>query len=371
MDWDTTVGGARRRWPPPCGPGARDEDRRPRRRADRRLDRPGRPRGDGVEVVGFGRRPERLERAARAGRDRRRRRARSRRRSRAPTPASACAPVGALPDAGRGGAGRGRAGLRGHRRRARPSARSSRAIDDERFVGGHPIAGAETAGVEHARADLFEGAVWYLTPHEQLVGPALRAPPPPGARASAPARSPIDADTHDRLLAAVSHLPHVLANVLVAQAAARSTGGEALPRVGPSFRDATRVAGANTAIWTDIYLANREAIADEIDATVERLRSSSASALRAATRDAIAAWNDAARDDRRAPARGRPGRRARSRAAAHRPQPPGYRRPGGAGARQGGGEHRRHGARARARHALGRHDALDRRATTQAARARS
>ena len=62
-------------------------------------------------------------------------------------------------------------------------------------------------------------------------------------------------------MAAVSHLPHVLANVLVDQAAAAlADERERLPATGPSFRDATRVAGANSAIWTDIYLTNREAL---------------------------------------------------------------------------------------------------------------
>ncbi|MGI8749500.1 MAG: prephenate dehydrogenase/arogenate dehydrogenase family protein [Thermoleophilaceae bacterium] len=166
------------------------------------------------------------------------------------------------------------------------------AVADGRFVGGHPIAGAETAGVEHARADLFQGAVWYLTPtpassgllyerlHRLIVG--LGAGP-----------VAIEAAAHDRLLAAVSHLPHVLANVLVAQVAAE---GEP-PRIGPSFRDATRVAGANSSIWTDIYMANRVAIADEIDATVDRLRAV-AGDLRAGDGDALAAWQDAARADR-------------------------------------------------------------------------
>ena len=68
--------------------------------------------------------------------------------------------------------------------------------------------------------------------------------------------------------------------------------------MGPSFRDATRVAGANSEIWTDIYMANREAIADEIDATVERLRAA-AQMLRDGDADAVTAWNDAAAEDRR------------------------------------------------------------------------
>ena len=69
---------------------------------------------------------------------------------------------------------------------------------------------------------------------------------------------------HDRLMAAVSHLPHVVANVLVAQAA-EALGGETLPATGPSFRDATRVAGANPELWAHIYLANRDALGALID----------------------------------------------------------------------------------------------------------
>jgi|SRR5215218_905693 len=171
-------------------------------------------------------------------------------------------------------------------------------IDDQRFVGGHPIAGSETAGVEHARADLFQGATWYLTPTAQASGVLFerlhRLLAALGARPVA-----IDADSHDRLLATVSHLPHVLANVLVTQAAgALGEEDSALPRVGPSFRDATRVAGANSAIWTDIYLSNRDAIAAEIDAAVDCLRDV-ADTLRSGDTDAVTAWNERAADARR------------------------------------------------------------------------
>jgi prephenate dehydrogenase len=75
---------------------------------------------------------------------------------------------------------------------------------------------------------------------------------------------------HDRLMAAVSHLPHVVANLLVAQAAA-ALGGETLPATGPSFRDATRVAGANPALWEQIYRANSGALGAQIDDLVLRL----------------------------------------------------------------------------------------------------
>jgi len=172
------------------------------------------------------------------------------------------------------------------------------AHDDPRFVGGHPLAGAENAGVEHARADLFEAATWYLTPSAATSGMLYerlhRLLHGIGARPTA-----IDADTHDRILAAVSHLPHVLANVLVSQAAATLADGDArLPATGPSFRDATRVAGAPSAIWTDIYLSNRDALTAEIDGAIERLHTVR-EALSAADGPTITTWNEGAATDRR------------------------------------------------------------------------
>ncbi|HTU78735.1 MAG TPA: prephenate dehydrogenase/arogenate dehydrogenase family protein [Solirubrobacteraceae bacterium] len=190
------------------------------------------------------------------------------------------------------------------------------AARDQRFIGGHPLAGAQTAGVEHAREDLFEGCSWYLTPakgktsgllYERLYS-VLRGF---GARPVA-----VDADTHDRIMACVSHLPHVLANVLVAQAVgmldssagtrASAHVGEELrrlpvplrvPAVGPSFRDATRVAGANDAIWTDIYISNRDALIDGIDELQRRL-DEVRGWLASADAHAIGAWSERARDAR-------------------------------------------------------------------------
>jgi prephenate dehydrogenase len=172
------------------------------------------------------------------------------------------------------------------------------AVDDPRFIGGHPLAGAETSGVEHARGDLFEGATWYLTPTARTGGMLYerlhRLLLDLGARPAA-----LDPETHDALLATVSHLPHVLANVLVARAArVLSEEGERLPATGPSFRDATRVAGANTEIWRDIYLANADALVDAIDDTVRRL-TEVRGALAGGDGDAVAAWNDGAREERR------------------------------------------------------------------------
>ncbi len=172
------------------------------------------------------------------------------------------------------------------------------AAADPRFIGGHPLAGAESAGVAHARADLFDGATWYLTPTPRTEGVRYdrlyRFLCALGARPQA-----LDAATHDQVMAAVSHLPHVLANVLVAQAArALDEGGETLPAVGPSFRDATRVAGAPSAVWADIYASNADALGRLLDDTIVRLGEVRAT-LAAGDAAAVAAWNDAAGDDRR------------------------------------------------------------------------
>jgi prephenate dehydrogenase len=168
----------------------------------------------------------------------------------------------------------------------------------ERFIGGHPLAGAETAGVENARAELLEGARWYLTPTERSSGVHYdrlqSAVADLGARPQA-----ISADTHDRVMATVSHLPHVLANVLVSEAAeALSELSERLPEVGTSFRDTTRVAGANPAIWADIFASNREAVAEGLDSVGQRLRDAAA-LIRSGDRAAVGDWHTAAGDDRR------------------------------------------------------------------------
>lgn len=174
-------------------------------------------------------------------------------------------------------------------------------LADERFIGGHPLAGAETAGVEHARADLFDGAVWYLTPARGRTAGVLYERLHAVLRSFGAQPAAIDAETHDRLMASVSHLPHMLANLLVAQAASVLSGEDEqrLPAVGPSFRDATRVAGANSAIWTDIYLSNREALIAGIDGLTERLGDVRA-ALEQGDAAAVSAWNERARADREA-----------------------------------------------------------------------
>jgi prephenate dehydrogenase len=133
---------------------------------------------------------------------------------------------------------------------------------DARFCGGHPVCGSEARGVANARGDLFAGATYFLTPvattdpegYRRLHGFVSSL----GARPVA-----IDPGAHDRLVALTSHLPHAIANTLVNQAGAgRVDGHDPLAAVGGSFRDMTRVAGANPRIWVDIFLDNREAVID-------------------------------------------------------------------------------------------------------------
>ena len=138
----------------------------------------------------------------------------------------------------------------------------SRVGANPRFVGGHPVCGSEARGVANARAELFEGSTWFLTPVAETDPTAHRRMhafvSSLGARPVA-----IDPDAHDRLVALTSHLPHALANVLVNQAGAGKVDGhDPLAAVGGSFRDMTRVAGANPRIWVDIFLDNREALLD-------------------------------------------------------------------------------------------------------------
>jgi prephenate dehydrogenase len=135
---------------------------------------------------------------------------------------------------------------------------SSTVVDRARYIGGHPVCGSEARGPEHASADLFEGATWFLTPLTETEPERYRLLH--GFVASVGAVPvAIDPDAHDRLLALTSHLPHALANIVLNHAGSlRVHGHEPLAAAGGSLRDMTRVAGANPRIWIDIFLDNAE-----------------------------------------------------------------------------------------------------------------
>lgn len=175
---------------------------------------------------------------------------------------------------------------------------AARFARDGRYVGGHPLAGAETAGITYARADLFEQAAWYLTPEGTTTGTLYerlhRLLVALGARPAA-----VDAAAHDRAMAGISHLPHVVANVLVSHVSGTLDADEPLPAIGPSFRDATRVAGAHPKLWADIYLANAPALLGAIDDASARLAAARALVERG-DREGLVAWQTAVAAEREA-----------------------------------------------------------------------
>lgn len=143
-------------------------------------------------------------------------------------------------------------------------------LEDPRFVPGHPVAGGASGGPARATADLFDEATWFLTPTDASAPRSVelveRFVASLGARTVR-----TDPAAHDRLLALTSHLPHALANLLMLRVAEAAAEDDApLAFAGASLREMTRLAGANAAVWSDIFLGN----ADEIAAALGGLRAS-------------------------------------------------------------------------------------------------
>ena len=360
MDWDTTVGGARASWRGAV---------RARRRGDL----------SAIAVLGVGLIGGSIGLAARE----RARRARWAASDRDPGGSRRALELGAIDEAGgslgrgagrrrgvlrlrarwarcptqvRRRAGRGRARTAWSPTSARPSAPLARPIDDPRFVGGHPIAGAETRGrgarprrpvpgrrlVPDARPRRTSGLLYERL--HRLAGGHRR----PARWRSTPA-------THDRLMAGVQPPParaRQRAGLarrrgrLADQGEALPPRGAELPRRDPRGRRQHARSGPTSTSPTATPIVERD----------RRLRRARWSEVRGRSLEADAAtWPSGttrARDDRRRAARGRRWRAAPvARAAPHGAEPARYRRRGGARARQGGGEHRRHGAGAGVRHA--------------------
>jgi prephenate dehydrogenase len=146
-----------------------------------------------------------------------------------------------------------------------------RSSDDPRFVGGHPMAGSELDGLDGAHDDLFNGAVWVLTPVEhsddttfaQVTGIVASF----GAEVVA-----LSPERHDQLVAVVSHVPHLTAATLMGLASSRAEEHAALLRLAAGgFRDMTRVASGQPGIWLDICAENRPAIVDTLDQLITGL----------------------------------------------------------------------------------------------------
>jgi prephenate dehydrogenase len=146
-----------------------------------------------------------------------------------------------------------------------------RAADHPRFIGGHPMAGSEQVGLDGADPDLFAGAVWALTPtgmtdlsaFDRLQGVVS------ALGADVLVLTPED---HDRLVAVVSHVPHLVAATLMNAATVGAEHNGALLRLAAGgFRDMTRVAAGHPGIWPDICSENAGPIVEALDAFVAEL----------------------------------------------------------------------------------------------------
>ncbi|MGJ7581157.1 prephenate dehydrogenase [Variovorax sp. RHLX14] len=161
------------------------------------------------------------------------------------------------------------------------------------FVPAHPIAGKEVAGVEHAEASLFDGKLVVLTP--------VKATRHANVHRAAQVWSAIGANvaqmtpqSHDAAFAAVSHLPHLIAFAYINTLAAQSEGAMFMRLAGPGFRDFSRIAASDPAVWRDILMGNREQVLRQSRAFREML---------VAFEDKIAAGDAAALDEAIAAAR--------------------------------------------------------------------
>lgn len=140
------------------------------------------------------------------------------------------------------------------------------------FVPGHPIAGAEQSGASAAHADLFRGKNVVLTPLEETSAEAVERVKELWQACGAQV-SLMSAGQHDKILGAVSHLPHVLAFTLMNHVNIARQPPHGMPHspdplcfAGTGFRDFTRIAGSSPEMWRDICLSNQEALTNQIDA---------------------------------------------------------------------------------------------------------
>ncbi|MDQ3188938.1 MAG: prephenate dehydrogenase/arogenate dehydrogenase family protein [Pseudomonadota bacterium] len=132
-----------------------------------------------------------------------------------------------------------------------------------RFVPGHPIAGSEHSGVERSDAMLFRGNTCVTTPVVQTGSDALEGIESLWRDVGCVVKR-MTPQEHDRVFAAVSHLPHLIAFALVANIASQSDADRKFEMAGPGFRDFTRIARSSASLWSDICVSNRAAIGDQL-----------------------------------------------------------------------------------------------------------
>jgi prephenate dehydrogenase len=138
------------------------------------------------------------------------------------------------------------------------------------FIGGHPLGGAATRGLTHARTDLFKGRPWLFTPTGEPDGEALDKLV---AFVTAMGSTPhiLDAEAHDRMLAFLSHLPQLTASALM-QVVGDAVGEDGLALAGRGLVDTTRLASSAADIWRDIAATNADQIGPALDTLIARLQ---------------------------------------------------------------------------------------------------
>ncbi|MEO5723651.1 MAG: prephenate dehydrogenase/arogenate dehydrogenase family protein [Ilumatobacteraceae bacterium] len=146
------------------------------------------------------------------------------------------------------------------------------AVDDPRFVGGHPMAGSELEGLDGADAEMFAGAVWVLTPSTTTADDTFSDVAAVVADLGADVVALLP-ERHDQVVAVISHVPHLTAATLMGLASDRAEEHAALLRLAAGgFRDMTRIASGHPAIWLDICAQNRPAILSALDGLIDGLR---------------------------------------------------------------------------------------------------
>ena len=167
-----------------------------------------------------------------------------------------------------------------------------------RFVPSHPIAGREFSGVAAATVDLYQGCRVILTPAPDTEASAVQVVERLWYSVGADAVQHMDAQQHDKLLAACSHLPHLLAFALVDYLASHADAEALFGCAAGGFADFTRIAASDPALWRQISLANRDQLAVELQGYGEQL-ARLGKLLRAADADALEAVLDRAAAARR------------------------------------------------------------------------
>ncbi len=165
-----------------------------------------------------------------------------------------------------------------------------------RFVAGHPIAGTENSGVEAGFAELFENRKIILTPEPETDIDALERVIKMWQATGAEVET-MTVEHHDRVLAATSHLPHMLAFALVSHLSKMSDQDEIFAYAAGGFRDFTRIASSDPVMWRDVCLANGDALLELIDGFQQELREV-AEAIRARDAEALFEHFQSAKDTR-------------------------------------------------------------------------